>query len=597
MVKTKQDRLSRTPEVVILCISILIVVAIGSLSYINAKRAQATSEELGMTRAVLTLNGELLSALKDAETGQRGFLLTGQQQFLEPYNQALSVIPEQLKRLELLVQRSPDQRAQMKAIEPLVAAKLLELRQTIELSRSNKRDVAQTIVNGGTGKTMMDDIRARRNTLDQVAEQRLASFTASAKISSSRLQIVGTLGSAVLFGFLVTLAMTLFRSLNVRDELLNQAHASERKLAVTLSSIADGVISTDATARIIFLNPAAEQLTGWTQQECVGHHISEVFRIVNETTRDTVVNPLEQAMIIGKAVGLANHTKLIVRDGTEIFIDDSAAPIFGEIGELVGGVLVFRNISERRQAEHELAQSALALQRSNDELQQFAFAASHDLRSPLRSVNSMAQLIAKRFGDKLGKEGGEMISYITAGANSMARLVEDLLTLANASHIDRDAAHMVCVQGAFDAARNNLMAEVQATGATITSAPLPFLAVRDTHLILMFQNILSNSLKYCGPLPPKIHVSAEQNGAEWIISVTDNGIGIDPRYTEQIFQPFKRLHGPEYEGSGIGLSTCKKIVTGYGGRIWVESQVGKGSTFLFSLPATVAKADAAAHGA
>ena len=197
----------------------------------------------------------------------------------------------------------------------------------------------------------------------------------------------------------------------------------------------------------------------------------------------------------------------------------------------------------------------------------------------------MAQLLEKRFGDKLGQDGNQMVRHITDATNRMTRLIEDLLSLATETALPTETRQATPMQDVFEMACAGLREEIEAAGATITAAPLPLVAARDTHILLVLQNILSNALKYRGPAPPAIEVSAVQDNSEWITSVKDNGIGIDPQYFEEIFEPFKRLHGREYEGTGIGLWSCKKIVSGYGGRIWVVSPSGKGSTFFFSLPA------------
>ncbi len=585
MDKRKNDRVTRVPERVVLSISIIVVSAIGGLSYINARSADRASAALTTARSVVKLDNELLSAIKDAETGQRGFLLSGQERYLDPYNRALSAVPGLLSKLELVTRPTPDQNQQVKLIEPLVGEKLAELKQTIELRRSNNAAQALAIVNAGKGKAAMDEIRARCQTLYQLADERLLRFDAIAGLNSSRLRIVATVGSGLLLAFLLITIATVFRGLDRRDELFAQAFANEKRLAVTLASIGDAVIATDALARITILNPVAGQLTGWREEDAAGHHISEVFRIVNETTRDAVENPLLRALAEGKAVGLANHTKLIARDGGEVFIDDSAAPIRNEGGVIIGGVLIFRDISEQRQSEYEITQSRMALQRSNEELQRFAFVASHDLKSPLRLVNTMAQLLEKRFGDKLGPDGSAMVSHITEATDRMTRLIEDLLSLATETALPAETLRSTPMQDVFNMACAGLREEIEAAGATITAGSLPLVAARDTHVLLVFQNVLSNALKYRNTVPPDIEVSAVRENSEWIISVKDNGIGIDPQYFEQIFEPFKRLHGREYEGTGIGLWSCKKIVSGYGGRIWVESPAGKGSTFFFSLPA------------
>lgn len=583
--KRKFDRQSRAPELAILCLSVVIVAAIGGLSYISEGSAASASSERMRTRTVIDLNQELLSRLKDVEIGQRGYLVTGQLKFLEPYNQALPVIPDLLARLDRMTQSTPDQHRRVREIEPLVSARLAEVKQTVDLRLANRGAEALAIVDAGSGKATMDQIRARCAALNQTAETRLENYREIADRNSSRLGIVGTVGSALLLGFLAVSAITIFRGLNRRDELFREAFEAEKKLAITLESIADGVIATDAASKIVFLNPVAQQLTGWNLHDCAGRHISEIFRIVNETTRSDVPNPLVQAIAQGEVVGLANHTKLIARDSTEFFIDDSAAPIRNQDGEIAGGVLVFRDVSERRRAEQELARSAEALARSNEELQHFAFTASHDLQSPLRSIRTMAELLARRFGERLGSDGAGMISYITDGATRMTHLVDDLLTLAKATDMDGIPVGTASLQEAFRTVCNSLSAEAQAAGASITAAELPHVAARDVHVVLVLQNLIGNSLKYRGGEPPVIEVAAVPNESQWIVSVKDNGIGIDPAYAEQIFQPFKRLHGKEYEGTGLGLWTCRRIVAGYGGRIWMESEPGHGSTFFFSMPA------------
>jgi signal transduction histidine kinase len=179
----------------------------------------------------------------------------------------------------------------------------------------------------------------------------------------------------------------------------------------------------------------------------------------------------------------------------------------------------------------------------------------------------------------------------------MTCLVDDLLKLAKATGVDDEPVGTASVREAFDAACSNLNAEIQAAGATITSSPLPEVAAREFHVVIVLQNILGNGLKYRSAEPPVIEVSARRHGSQWIIAVKDNGIGIDAKYADRIFQPFKRLHGAEYEGTGLGLWTCKKIVSRYGGDILVESEPGQGSVFFFSMPAVAANADASSAGA
>jgi len=225
------------------------------------------------------------------------------------------------------------------------------------------------------------------------------------------------------------------------------------------------------------------------------------------------------------------------------------------------------------------------LKRSNEELQQFAYVASHDLQEPLRMVASFTQLLAKRYQGRLDADADEFISYAVDGSNRMRGLIQDLLVYSRVG-TSAKTLQEISSEKALKDALANLRATIQESRAVITHDSLPNLTSDDTQLIQVFQNLVGNAIKYHGPEVPHVHVSATKNGIhEWIFSVRDNGLGIDPQYFERIFVIFQRLHGrEEFKGTGIGLAICKKIVERLGGRIWVESQPKEGSTFHFALP-------------
>jgi light-regulated signal transduction histidine kinase (bacteriophytochrome) len=225
------------------------------------------------------------------------------------------------------------------------------------------------------------------------------------------------------------------------------------------------------------------------------------------------------------------------------------------------------------------------LKRSNDELQQFAYVSSHDLQEPLRMVASYTQLLAKRYKGRLDSDADEFIAYAVDGCNRMQGLIQDLLAYSRTG-TEGKTLREVSGDDALKEALTNLRTTIGESGAVVTHDPLPVIQTDDTQLTQVFQNLVGNAIKYRSAEVPRVHVSARKNGGpEWIFSVRDNGLGIDPQYFERIFILFQRLHGRnEFEGTGIGLAICKKILERLGGRIWVESQPGKGSTFHFALP-------------
>jgi signal transduction histidine kinase/DNA-binding NarL/FixJ family response regulator len=240
--------------------------------------------------------------------------------------------------------------------------------------------------------------------------------------------------------------------------------------------------------------------------------------------------------------------------------------------------VIFTDITERKRAEMELL-------RANQDLEQFAYSASHDLQEPLRTVKIYSQLLAERLGDELDGDARDFLDFLTSGATRMEVLVRDLLVYTQAGQVDRPAVPADAGES-LNNALANLAEAIRANGAQVTSEPLPSLRVHPTQLQQLFQNLVGNAIKYCRPgTPPIVNVRVRRDGEVWLFSVTDNGLGIEAEYQERIFGLFKRLHtGAEYSGTGIGLAICQRIVERYHGRIWVESILGKGSTFNFTLP-------------
>ena len=493
---------------------------------------------------------------------------------------------------------------------------------------------------------------------------------------------------------------------------------SEQRYRTTLMSVGDGVIATDTEGRVEMMNPVAEELTGWKEEEARGKSLEEIFCIINEDTRKTVENPVRHVMREGMVVGLANHSLLIAKDGTEHPIADSGAPIRNEKGDITGMVLVFRDqtqeriaqkaleesqekyyylyenspvgmyhtkidgskvleinnsacemlglakeeilgkpssmrwadpnrrneilkilkeygvannfdaeilkkdgskfscllsmkifrekdyiegfmidISERKRAEEQirsfskeleqkvkdLDKAVTDLKRSNQELEQFAYVASHDLQEPLRMVSSYTQLLERRYKDKLDQDAKDFINYAVDGANRMQRLINDLLEFSRVTTKGKPLVK-IDLSTVLGQAVANLHNKIQETGSMIVNDDLPFAFGDEGQLVRVFQNLLDNAMKFKGEGSPRINVTSKILDDKVQISISDNGIGIDKIYSDRVFTIFQRLHTKaDYPGTGIGLAICKRTIERHGGTIWFESEPGKGSTFCFTL--------------
>jgi light-regulated signal transduction histidine kinase (bacteriophytochrome) len=255
-----------------------------------------------------------------------------------------------------------------------------------------------------------------------------------------------------------------------------------------------------------------------------------------------------------------------------------ALPVRDESGNIIKWFGTCTDIDEQKRVEEEL-------RHANEDLEQFAYSASHDLQEPLRSIKIYGQLLASRHSVKLDGEAQEFLGFVTAGASRMELLVRDLLAYTQVTKLEAPE-EPTDANEALVATLADLGAALASSSAEITSDPLPSVCVHATHLKQLFQNLIGNAIKYrSNERKALVHVSAQKQNESWIFAVRDNGIGIEPEYKEQIFGLFARLHtGEEYSGTGIGLAICQRIVERYHGRIWVESEPGQGSTFRFSIP-------------
>ena len=377
------------------------------------------------------------------------------------------------------------------------------------------------------------------------------------------------------------LVIAAIRDISVRKAAEEHLAQMESRYRGLLEAAPDAMVVVDTGGEIVLLNVQAEKQFGYHRDELLGQQVKNIIpegfaeRLIADALRSAEVALAQQ---IGTGIELSGRRK----DGTEFPIEIMLSPLEGAEGILVTAAI--RDISRRKAAEAQLLEKVEELKRSNEELGQFAYIASHDLQEPLRMVASYTQLLSKRYKGRLDSDADEFIAFAVDGASRMQRLIQDLLAYSRVGTKGKELIE-TSSERSLEQALVNLRGSIEESGAVVTHDALPGVLADETQLVQLFQNLVGNAIKYQGPGVPRVHVTAVRNGFQrWMFSVHDNGLGIDPQYFDRIFGMFQRLHKrEEFAGTGIGLAICRKIAERHGSNITVESQPGQGSTFRFSL--------------
>jgi len=351
-------------------------------------------------------------------------------------------------------------------------------------------------------------------------------------------------------------------------------------LAAIVAFSDDAIVSKSLNGTIESWNQGAERIFGYTAEEIIGQHISV---LAAPDRVDEIPNILER---ISRGERVDHYkTKRKTKDGRILTISLTVSPIRDATGTIVGASKIARDITDQENYQQALREANESLTRLNDDLEQFAYSASHDLQEPLRMISTYSEMLQRKFGRQLGVAGDQYIGYILEGANRMEQLLRDLRAFMQASESNEPPAQDVSAEEVLSRTLASLKAAIVESAASITHGPLPSVRLHEFQLEQLFQNLIGNAIRYRKQQPPEIAITAERCDAMWQFSIQDNGIGIDSRYKEQIFGMFKRLHSAtDFPGTGMGLAICQRIVERAGGRIWVESEPGRGSTFLFTVP-------------
>lgn len=564
---------------------VLLIAVLTVNSWLALRRTRElfeNSARVAHTHEVLAQLERVTAMLTDAETGQRGYIITGLDEYLEPYDAARAQYEEAFDRLESLTADNPTQLASIARIRELATRRLAVLRQNLEKRDSGGFEAAREGIRSGEGRRLAREIRAlvdemRQHEFDLLRDREALNDGTYRRATASAL-IAAAVGLAAVTAFLYLFS----RHLRSVSGAAAEIHRQRELLQATLSSIGDGVIATDASGQVTFLNNVAQDLTGWREEEAAGQSLDHVFRIVNEQTRQPVDNPALRAIREGRVMGLANHTILVSRNGSEWPIDDSAAPIRTIAGQVAGAILVFREIGERRRQER-------ALREADVRKDEFLATLAHELRTPLAPLSNAVQIWPIVANDPAEME--RLREMMERQVRQLTRLVDDLLDV---SRITRGRIQLrkepVDLRSILTGAIESLQHFIDGCGhrLTVELPPEPLVVDGDAaRLTQVFGNILHNAAKYTGR-GGRIAVFAEMRDGSAIVRIRDNGPGIPADMLKRVFEMFQqvdqtldRAHG----GLGIGLTLVQRLVVLHGGSIAAHSDgPGCGTEFTVTLP-------------
>jgi PAS domain S-box-containing protein len=407
---------------------------------------------------------------------------------------------------------------------------------------------------------------------------------------------------------------------------LKQAEEELQRRSAAIEAATDGIAILDKNGEYSYMNQAHARIYGYdSPQEIIGqtwkllYSESELKRFEEEVLPEFSVKGSWRGEATGQKRDGSTYAQEVsltaLEDGDLICVVRDITPrkqVEAEIKQLneslecqvrertaelsASNALLLSEVVERKEAERQLQELTENLKRSNRELEQFAYVASHDLQEPLRAVTSYTQLLSQRYQGQLDAKADKWVAYIVDGATRMQQLINDLLAYSRVGTKGKEFQLTDC-NTVFQQTLANLQVAIAEKNAAVTCDPLPAIMADAGQLVQLLQNLVGNAIKFCGSDVPKVHISAVKEDADWVFAVRDSGIGIAPEYAERIFLIFQRLHSRrEYAGTGIGLAICKRIVERHGGRIWVESQVGEGATFYFTIPTIGQSCDSLSGG-
>ncbi len=558
-------------------IAVCVLVALAVAAAYATDRFLRSSREAVRHAEIAVPLERALTHLYEVEAAQRGFLFTGAPGFLTQRAAAVEGWRSSLANLSRQAAGDATLLGQLQELQRLSDIRMRRLDELLEI-HARQPDEAHRLLASGFGAAETNAIAQFATATADARHDLLRHNAAAAREEARRMQLaLGMSVVAVVTALLLILRMIL-RGMTERQRAYSALEESQARLNAVVDTAHDGIVVIDGEGTIERFNRAAEQMFGYDAAEMLGRNVSLLMPEPHRSAHDAYLARYRhtgERHIIGVGRELVAQRK-----------DGSRFPIELAVGEThVAGRALFtgllRDITERKQAEERQAQLVHELRSANEELSSFAYIASHDLKAPLRAIGSLSQWLSADYGDRFDEEGRRHMSLLLSRVNRMNRLIDGILQYSRLGRV-REAPSCVDLSVLVDETADLLAPPAH---VTLRVGALPTLRLEKTRAQQLFQNLLANAIQYMDKPEGRVDVDCEAQGAEWHFRVQDNGPGIDRRHWERVFQLFQSLKTRDAtESTGIGLSLVKKIVEMYGGRIWLESELGQGTTFHFTLP-------------
>ncbi len=560
-------------------VALAMLAAIGGLAYQSAVSFMRASAEAADSQKTITALEEIFSLTTQAETRQRIYLISGDERHLAPRQSYIDHIHILLDTIAKATAADPGQQALLRRLDKHVETRLALLEDVLTVRREQGFEAARRKLMAGNGEREMAAIHETMLQMEKGETARLQQWLDASTANADRMLtifFVALVSVAIFFGVLF---LFIVREMNERKQAEAALRESESRLRAIFDSAVDGMITIDEHGIIERFNPAAEAMFGYAGDEVIGNNISMLMPSPYREAHDGYLARYRQT-----------GRKAIIGIGREVLgqrKDGSIFPMDLAVGETHQGTRrmftgTVRDISERKRIEEQKALLMHDLESANEELKNFAYVVSHDLKAPLRAIGSLADWLSADYSDKFDAEGKEHMRLLVSRVHRMDNLIDGILMYSRVGRIRETAVPVDLNTLLHDII--DLLAPPPNIEVTIDTS-LPTIVTEPTRIQQVIQNLLSNAIKYMDKPEGKIRFGCVAEGNAWRFSVADNGPGIEERHFDRIFQLFQTLvPRDKVESTGVGLSLVKKIVEMYGGRIWVESRMGEGSTFFFTLP-------------